>query len=96
VLHYYLKRQFRQLREGQSMPAYKNLDGDSGIDSYESGPDFIAIHFKKGDYQTYRYTYAKPGAQYVDEMKRLADQGRGLNEYINRTPAVKNGYESKR
>jgi hypothetical protein len=75
------------------MPVYKNLDGDSGIESYDSGSGFIDVHFGKGTPRNYRYSNVKPGAQHVDEMKRLADQGRGLNEYINRF--VKGEYESK-
>jgi len=71
---------------------YKNLDGNSGIVFYEAGLDYIAIQFEKGEFKTYWYSHAKPGAQYVEEMKQLAREGRGLNEFINRTPAVRTGY----
>ncbi len=77
------------------MPAYLNLHGDSGISSYEIGRDFIKVTFKQGKFLTYSYTYAKPGAIHVEEMKRLAIQGYGLNEYINSDPDVRNGYASK-
>ncbi|MFT4434182.1 hypothetical protein ACMX25_12415 [Caballeronia sp. 15715] len=74
------------------MPIYKNLDGDSGIASYECGPGFIAIRFKEGRFATYWYTDARPGARHVEAMKRLAEQGRGLNDYINRNLPRIGGY----
>jgi hypothetical protein len=78
------------------MPIYLNLHGDSGIASYEIGPDFIDVVFMRGVFRHYSYTYARPGAIYVEEMKKLAVQGCGLNEYIKRNPAINNGYASRR
>lgn len=77
------------------MPAYLNLHGDSGISSYEIGSDFIAVTFKEGRFRTYVYTYARPGAAYVEAMKALAAQGYGLNSYISTNVVVKNGYASR-
>lgn len=77
------------------MPAYLNLNGDSGISSYEMGPNFINVTFTQGTFRTYSYTHARPGAVHVETMKRLAVQGYGLNSYINSNPAVRNGYASR-
>ena len=76
------------------MPVYKNLDGDSGIVAYELGPDWIEIEFRRGSFRFYRYTYQSAGQNAVEEMKRLAGFGDGLNSYIKLH--VKDGYASKR
>jgi hypothetical protein len=62
---------------------YKNLAGDSGITHYEIGPDYIAVKFAGGG-EPYVYDYRTPGAIHVDQMKLLADAGRGLGTYISR------------
>ncbi|MCA8238557.1 hypothetical protein LGN01_31030 [Burkholderia cenocepacia] len=77
------------------MPAYMNLNGDSGVLSYEIGHDFINVTFKQGTFRTYSYTYARPGEVHVEAMKRLAAQGYGLNAYINSNPVVRGGYASR-
>ena len=77
------------------MPVYLNLNGDSGISSYEMGQDFINVTFTQGTFRTYSYTYVRPGATHVETMKRLAVQGYGLNTYINSNPAVRNGYAAR-
>jgi len=66
------------------MPMYKNLNGDSGIVSYECGADWIEVTFQRGKELVYRYTYASAGSTHVEQMKRLAQAGTGLNEYINK------------
>ena len=74
------------------MQIYKNLDGDSGIYAYEYGDNYIKVKFKKtGD--TYVYDNASTGENDVNEMKRLADEGRGLNEYINRKVRSRYAYK---
>ena len=60
---------------------YRNLGGDSSVEAYEIGPDFIWIYFPDSKYQ---YTNARTGRQHVEEMKRLAKSGRGLNTYIRK------------
>ena len=64
------------------MPLYKDLDGDSGIRSYEIGDSFIMVTFDGG--KTYRWSYAKAGRFHVEQMKKLAEYGDGLNSYIMR------------
>ena len=75
------------------MPTYQNLNGDSGIVSFELGADWIEVRFQRGKELVYRYTYASAGSTHVEEMKKLAQSGAGLNEYINRFVAKL--YESK-
>ena len=64
---------------------YKNLDGDSGVDSFEIGGDYIDVKFRdpsRSGALRYKYSYSRPGATYVERMKVLARQGSGLNSYI--------------
>lgn len=53
------------------MKRYKNLSGDTGIEAYETGPDFIRIRFEDGG--VYLYTNASTGQDNVAEMKALAE-----------------------
>lgn len=76
------------------MQNYKDLDGDSGVRRYDYGPDWIEVEFAQGSFRTYRYTYLSAGSVHVDEMKRLADLGEGLNAYIHKNVAQQ--YDSKR
>jgi hypothetical protein len=73
------------------MPIYKNLGGDSGVRAYEVGEHSINVTFKDG--MRYLYTDASAGHASVEEMKRRAEAGVGLNSYITRV--VKKGYETK-
>lgn len=75
------------------MPIYKDIDGDSGVLSYEYGTDWITVEFERGQQRHYKYTYASAGSIHVDRMKTLADQGEGLNSYINKN--VRKSYEQK-
>jgi len=75
------------------MQAYKDIDGDSGVEAYEYGEDWIRIKFKHSG--TYEYRAARIGALHLDAMKRLADTGDGLSAYINKNPDVKRGYSSR-
>lgn len=61
---------------------YNDIDGDSNVDSYIIGPDFISVIFY-GTTQVYRYSYRSAGVENVETMKRLAQSGDGLNSYIN-------------
>lgn len=63
------------------MRPYRNEATDSGVVAYEVGPDFIKIAFHGG--HTYLYDNEKPGRAEVDQMKKLAAQGRGLSTYIS-------------
>ena len=72
------------------MQPYKNLAGNSGILAYAIGKTFIKIKFKDG---IYNYTWSKPGKKKVEEMKKLAEKGKGLSTFISRY--VKENYASK-
>ena len=65
------------------MTPYGNLGGNSGIEAYEIGPDFIRVQFADGS--VYLYTYASAGSQNIEHMKQLAVDGRGLNSFITTT-----------
>jgi len=71
------------------MPIYSNISGASNISAYNIGPDFIDVMFNSG--QVYRYSYDSAGEDNVEEMKRLAESGSGLNSYI--LAYVKEDYE---
>lgn len=64
------------------MLVYRDIDRDSGVAAYETGPDFIRVQFRDG--AVYLYTYVSAGQHNIEEMKRLAAAGDGLNAYINR------------
>jgi hypothetical protein len=64
------------------MQPYQNLNGNSGVASYESGPNAITVQFRDGG--TYVYDDTQPGADHVQRMKELAETGRGLSAYISK------------
>lgn len=75
------------------MKAYRDINGDSGVSAYDYGDDWIKVQFKGG--AVYEYRAAKIGQANINNMKRLADGGDGLNSYIMNNPEVKGGWSSK-
>lgn len=75
------------------MEIYLNKSGESGIESYDIGPDYIIITYKHGTTRHYLYTYSSTGKNNVEHMKLLAESGFGLNSFIN--TYIKNHYEQK-
>jgi hypothetical protein len=63
------------------MQRYQGLSGDSGVESYDCGADWITVRFTRGG--TYLYDRHKPGPIHVQRMKDLAPSGDGLGTYIN-------------
>ncbi|GAA3644502.1 hypothetical protein [Flavivirga jejuensis] len=63
------------------MSRYGNLNGGSGVYSYEIGSDRITITFSTNS--IYEYTYESAGNNHIETMKSLAIKGKGLNGYIN-------------
>ncbi len=57
------------------MTPYRNLNGNSGVASYEVTEDSIYVVFKAGTYRNYLYTADRPGKAVVERMKALAVQG---------------------
>lgn len=76
--------------EGLMQP-YGNLSGDSGVQAFELGDDYIEIRFK-GQSRKYRYTSREIGVENLEVMKKLAIAGKGLATFINQSPRIKNGY----
>ena len=66
------------------MTQYLNIHGNSNIVAYEILEDAIIVEFRSGKHRYYRYDYSNPGMSAVEEMKKLAIQGHGLNAYINK------------
>lgn len=64
------------------MDRYINSGGDSGVDSFELGDDYIEVKFK-GTFKKYRWSHMRAGRHHVEQMKVLARRGSGLNAYIN-------------
>ena len=64
------------------MERYRDVDGDSGVIGYETGSDYIRVQFS--DNSVYLYTYVSAGAANVEQMKKLAVAGDGLNAFINK------------
>lgn len=65
------------------MIVYKNLSENSGVEAYSIGPDFIKIRFA-GSSRVYTYNYRITGLKHVEQMKILAEKGKGLGTYISR------------
>ena len=62
---------------------YKNLNGDSGVISYELVEDGIILEFKHAEHR-YLYDSRSPGLIHVAAMRRLAAAGKGLTTYVSR------------
>lgn len=73
------------------MIPYKDIDGDSGVNAYEYGIDFIRVEFSTRS--VYLYTYNSTGAENIEHMKLLAQRGEGLNSFINKS--VRKQYAKK-
>jgi hypothetical protein len=73
------------------MERYRDIDGDSGVAGFENGSDYIRVQFSDGS--VYLYTYASAGSNNIEEMKRLALAGEGLNAFIDKN--VKKRYAKK-
>ena len=64
------------------MKSYENVGGDSTIIAFEIGDDSIKVKFMDGS--VYLYTYRSAGSANVEQMKKYANFGHGLNGFINR------------
>lgn len=74
------------------MKPYKGLSGSSGIERFKILDDAIEIQFRHSR-EVYGYTYEVPGEAHVEQMKQLAEAGRGLSTYISQH--VKSRYAYK-
>jgi hypothetical protein len=73
------------------MQKYVDIGGDSGIEAYQIQPDGIVVQFKIGG--VYLYNNSSAGPRHIEQMKRLASAGDGLNTYINQN--VRKQYAAK-
>lgn len=74
------------------MENYLNLHGNSNVKFYEIHDDYIDIVFHNTPFK-YRYSNKVPGPDMLENLKKLARQGHGLNGYIS--SCVKFNYEKK-
>ena len=65
------------------MQRYSDIDRDSGVREFEIHDTSIIICFS-GSRKTYTYSYQSAGKYHIEQMKRLALAGEGLNAYINK------------
>jgi hypothetical protein len=72
------------------MQRYKN-SVNSGVLAYDIGEDRIKVKFLDGT--IYLYTYNSAGSENVEQMKALAQTGKGLTTFINQ--AVREQYAIK-
>lgn len=63
------------------MVPYANRNGNSNVVAFEIGDTWIRVQFSTGS--SYTYSYQKAGRIHVENLKRLARSGNGLNGYIN-------------
>lgn len=70
---------------------YLDRRGNSGVSGYSIEEDHILVYFK--DRSLYTFSYDRPGMRHVEELKRRAFYGIGLNSYINKH--VKSWYADK-
>ena len=61
---------------------YRDIDHDSGVTQFEIGAEYIKVWFEKSS-RPYTYSYSSAGQRHIENMKRLAERGDGLNGYIN-------------
>lgn len=73
------------------MERYANRGGKSAVHAFEIGAQSVKVRFDDG--RTYLYTVDSAGTANIEEMKRLARAGQGLNGFISRV--VRKMYASK-
>lgn len=64
------------------MKKYRRLAGDSGVLAYQIDAEAIKVKFIDG--KVYTYSHASAGRMHVEQMKALAEAGRGLSTYISK------------
>ena len=62
------------------MQRYDDPDENSFVIGYEIFREAIRVHFRDGS--VYLYNYFTPGSEKVEQLKRLAVIGGGLDAYI--------------
>jgi hypothetical protein len=72
------------------MIRYKNKRLNSGVKAYCFGYDYIIVEFD-GTY--YLYSYKVPGIREVNEIKKKAEDGEKLSDYISKY--IRKRYEKR-
>ena len=62
------------------MKRYRNLSGRSGVVAYAVAAAAITVEFRAGE--RYVYSHRSAGETAVNQMKLLAQEGRGLSSFI--------------
>ena len=75
------------------MKKYLNKGYNSGIVAYEHDGNKILVKFHDG--WVYEYRRERIGDSSYDKMVQLAEEGAGLNSYINRNRNVSKGFSNK-
>jgi hypothetical protein len=65
------------------MEKYADINNDSGVIGYEIQATSITVWFSATT-RPYTYSYGRAGQLHVEQMKRLARAGDGLNAYIKK------------
>ncbi|HEY1024517.1 MAG TPA: hypothetical protein VGE26_05085 [Sphingobacteriaceae bacterium] len=73
------------------MYKYANKSGNSCVDSYQIGDNYIIVSYTSGS--VYAYTYRSAGVTNVETMKSYALLGKGLSSFIREN--VKDRYSKK-
>lgn len=76
------------------MQPYKNLGGNSNVKAFDIGDNYIDVEFNGGD--IYRYSYKSAGRNKIEQMKKLALEGYGLNSYIMRNARMDYEYKKRK
>lgn len=71
------------------MTPYENQGGDSPVTAFEIGDDSITVKYTNGS--VYLFTYHSAGSANVEQMKKYAMFGHGLNGFISRFVGVASG-----
>src|SRR4051794_15377806 len=79
VFHFCRNSAWRAVLSPGRVEPYLDLSGNSGVQGYEIGPDFIRVQFRDGD--SYLYTYESVGRNNVEHMKWLAVAGKELSSF---------------
>jgi hypothetical protein len=64
----------------------KSFGEDTGVSHFNSGKNYIILKFLQPTVdgrQVYLYNYDMPGKKHVENMKKLAEEGKGLSGYLN-------------
>ena len=73
------------------MKKYEDLSGRGGVTGYKNLLRGIILEYQHKD--QYLYDYEKPGKNHVEQMKILAESGKGLTTYVNEN--VRDNYKEK-